>query len=62
MTRTAAAAPVPELNPAGRDLRTALQRVRSSRAYDEVAEAPVGRTIDLSIGGLNLDAPDRRLK
>ena len=56
-TRVAAAAPIPSLNPAPRDLRPARER---SRSYDEVAEVPAGRPIDLSIGGF--DAPDRRFK
>jgi len=57
---TAAAEAMPALNPAPRDLRSRSQRNRKS--YDEVAEAPAGRGIDLSVGGLTEDAPNRSLK
>jgi surface antigen len=33
-----------------------------TRAYDEVAEAPDGKSIPMNVRGWTLDAPDRRLK
>ena len=36
--------------------------MRSRRSYDEVAEAPAGRGLDLSLGRLTLDAPNRSVR
>jgi hypothetical protein len=57
-------APLPQLNPAPRDLRPVGHRghLATSASYEEVAEAPARRGIDLSIGSFATDAPDRRLR
>ena len=54
VTASAAAAPLPVMNPAPRDLRPARERltIAPTGNYDEVAEAPAPRGIDLSIGGI----------
>lgn len=67
--------PVPDLNPAPRDLRPAAERAAAERfaarqavVYDEVAEAPLHprRALDLNVpslnSGLNMDAPNRNLR
>jgi surface antigen len=54
-------APMPTLDPAPADLR---RTVRRASVELEVAEAPVarGRPLDLSVGGLSFDAPNRGLR
>ncbi len=56
--------PVPALNPPLRDLRYPADRrpLRRMPVYDEVAEAPDRRGLNLNVGGLMDDAPDRRLQ
>jgi surface antigen len=59
------ATPVPELNPPPRDLRPrAGRRGRHSprSTYEELAQMPVGGKLNLSLSGLNLDAPSRSLR
>jgi len=61
------AAPLPALNPPPRDLRPhAGRRARPAGSpqptYEEVAEMPASGGLDLSLGGLTLDAPDRSLR
>ena len=58
-------APLPNLNPAPADLRPVRERApmpTSLPGDDEVAEAPAPHGIDLSVGGLRLDAPNRNLR
>lgn len=58
---TASAIPVPHMNPAPADLRAPGHR--APVPYAEVAEAPTHRGgIDLSVGGVALDAPSRNLR
>ena len=52
-------APMPVLDPAPSDLRRSA-RVRHTAM--EVAEAPAGRGLDLSVGGVSFDAPSRGLR
>jgi surface antigen len=66
-TFTASVIPAPEVNTPPRDLRARTQRTMTASAhitprfYDEVAEAPAGRGLDLNISD-QMDAPDRSFR
>ena len=53
-------APMPVLDPAPADLRRSY-RARHQAAM-EVAEAPAGQPLDLTVGGLSFDGPNRGLR
>ena len=66
-TMVALKAPIPNLNPAPSDLRPGVERYAARRiaspTYEEVAEAPLRKPLDFSIGSVQFnDAPNRSFR